>query len=160
MVSSKQVKEDIIELLGKNAYNDGVLDRAFIAGKVFKDAELLKKLNAIVHPAVRKHFLEWAQKKTVPYVVQETALIFENGAQDKYDYTLLVIAPKEVRLQRVMERDGVSEEQVLQRMKNQIGDKKKKKLADFCIENVDMETTRQKVKDLHTKLIAVSTLKF
>ncbi|WP_036385409.1 dephospho-CoA kinase [Muricauda sp. MAR_2010_75] len=160
MVSSKKVKKAIIELLGKGAYKDAVLDRAFIAGKVFKDPELLQQLNAIVHPAVRAHFLKWVQKKAVPYVIQETALIFENGVQDKYDYTLLITSPKEIRLQRVMDRDGVSEQQVLERMKNQIEDDEKMHLADFFIENVDLETTRQKVKDLHAKLLALSASKF
>ncbi|MER3376781.1 MAG: dephospho-CoA kinase [Allomuricauda sp.] len=160
MNSSEEVKDAIIALLGKNAYRNNVLNRSFIAEKVFKNPELLKKLNAIVHPAVRKHFLEWAQKKSVPYVIQETALIFENGAQDKYDFTILITAPKETRLQRVMDRDGVGEQQVVQRMENQIEDNKKIPLADFCIENVDLETTKQTVKDLHTKLVALSTSKF
>ncbi len=160
MVSSKEVKEAIIALLGKEAYKDDVLDRAFIAGKVFSDPKLLKKLNAIVHPAVRAHFLKWAQKKAVPYVIQESALIFENGSQDKYDFTILITSPKEIRLQRVKNRDGVSEQQVLERMKNQIEDDKKIHLADFFIENVDLETTKQKVKDLHTQLMALSASKF
>ena len=160
MVSSKKVKKSILELLGKGAYKDDVLDRELIAGKVFKDPELLQQLNAIVHPAVRAHFLKWVQKKAVPYVIQETALIFENGVQDKYDYTLLITSPKEIRLQRVMDRDGVSEQQVLERMKNQIADDEKMHLADFFIENVDLETTRQKVKDLHAKLLALSASKF
>ncbi|MBO0324211.1 dephospho-CoA kinase [Muricauda sp. CAU 1633] len=160
MVSSTEVKEAIIELLGKKAYSDAVLDRTFIAKKVFKDPELLQQLNAIVHPAVREHFLEWAQKKVVPYVIQETALIFENGVQDKYDYTILVTAPKEIRLQRVMDRDGVDEQQVVERMQNQMEDNKKIQLANFCIENVDLETTKQKIKDLHTELVALSASKF
>lgn len=160
MNSSEEVKDAIIALLGQNAYRDDVLNRPFIAEKVFKDPELLQQLNAIVHPAVREHFLEWAQKKSVPYVIQETALIFENGAQDKYDFTILITAPKEMRLQRVMDRDGVGEQQVVQRMENQAEDNKKISLADFCIENIDLETTKQKVKDLHTKLIDLSTSKF
>ena len=160
MTSSEGVKEAIIDLLGKKAYSKGELNRPFIAGKVFKDPDLLQQLNAIVHPAVRKHFLEWAQKKAVPYIVQETALIFENGIQDNYDWTVLVMAPQKVRLQRVMERDGASEDQVRQRMENQQGDKTKMDLADFCIENIDLETTRKKVKNLHTELLALSTSKF
>lgn len=156
MVSSTEVKEAIIELLGNEAYKDDVLDRAFIAGKVFKDPELLQQLNAIVHPAVRAHFLKWVQKKAVPYVIQETALIFENGVQDKYDYTLLITSPKEIRLQRVMDRDEVGEQQVLERMKNQIADDKKMALADFFIENIDLETTKKKVNDLHAELLALS----
>ncbi len=160
MVSSTEMKEAIIQLLGKGAYKDAVLNRAFIAEKVFKDPELLQQLNAIVHPAVRDHFLKWTQKKAVPYVIQETALIFENGVQDKYDFTVLVTAPKEVRIQRVIDRDGVGQQQVEQRMNNQIEDNEKIPLADFCIENIDLDTTKQKVKDLHTKLVTLSASKF
>lgn len=160
MASSKEVKEAIAALLGKKAYKEGLLDRAYIADKVFKDPELLQQLNAIVHPAVRAHFLEWAQKKSVPYVIQETALIFENRAQNNYDFTILVTAPKDIRLRRVMERDGATEQQILQRMENQLEDEEKINLADFCIENVELETTAQKVKQLHTKLLALSAPKF
>ena len=117
-------------------------------------------MNAIVHPAVRKHFLEWAQKKSVPYVIQETALIFENGGQHKYDYTILVTAPEEIRLQRVVERDAATEEQIQQRMENQLEDDKKIPFADFIVENIELETTAQKVKELHTKLLALSAPKF
>ncbi|MEW2922306.1 dephospho-CoA kinase [Muricauda sp. ANG21] len=157
MVTSKELRKDITQLLGKEAYKDDVLNRAFIAEKVFKDPKMLEMLNAIVHPAVRKHFLEWARKKSVPYVIQETALIFENEGQDKYDYTILVTAPEEVRLQRVMERDGATKEQILQRMANQMADKEKIPLADFIVENMELGTTEKKVKELHAKLLALST---
>lgn len=157
MVTSKELRKDITQLLGKEAYKDDVLNRAFIAEKVFKDPKMLEMLNAIVHPAVRKDFLEWARKKSVPYVIQETALIFENEGQDKYDYTILVTAPEDVRLQRVMERDGATEEQILQRMANQMADKEKIPLTDFIVENMELGTTEKKVKELHAKLLALST---
>ncbi len=108
---------------------------------------------AIVHPAVREHFLGWVAEQTAPYVIQETALIFENNAQDKYDRTILVTAPEEIRAHRVMKRDQVGKEAVMDRMRNQMADDQKADLAHFCIENVDLKTTNSKVKQLHAKLL-------
>lgn len=157
MSTSLKLRKAIKELLGEEAYQGDVLNRKFIAEKVFKNPGLLKKLNGIVHPAVKEHFLEWAREQSTPYVVQETALIFENGSQDQYDYVILVTAPLDVRLKRVMDRDEVAEQAVLDRMKNQLDDNQKIDLAHFCIENVDMETTKEKVKELHLKLLALAS---
>ncbi|GLU44505.1 dephospho-CoA kinase [Allomuricauda sp. NBRC 101325] len=154
MATSIKVKESIIELLGAASYVDGTLNRPYIAGKVFTDPILLEKLNKIVHPAIRSHFLEWAKAQTTPYVIQETALIFENDAQDKYDSTILVTAPLTLRLQRVMERDKVEKKAVVDRTKNQMEDGEKLKHADYHIENLDLAKTEAAVKVLHLKLLA------
>ncbi len=154
MASSEKVKQAIIDLLGEESYENGILNRTFIAGKVFADQKLLQKLNAIVHPAVRNHFLEWAETQSTPYVIQETALIFENNAQDKYDCTILVTAPFEIRIQRVMERDQVGKKAVVDRTENQMEDGEKLKQAHFHIENLDLAKTRDEVKALHLKLLA------
>ncbi|SDQ69514.1 dephospho-CoA kinase [Flagellimonas zhangzhouensis] len=154
MTTSTKVKQEIIDLLGEASYEDGTLNRKYIAGKVFTDPILLEKLNGIVHPAVREHFLEWTAAQDSPYVIQETALIFENNAQDKYDFTILVTAPLVVRLQRVMARDQVDEKAVVDRTKNQMEDGEKLKRADFHIENLDITKTEELVKALHLKLLA------
>ena len=154
MADSPKIKAALMNLFGEEVYDDeGKLDRKFVAGKVFKDAGLLQKLNAIVHPAVREHFLGWVAEQTAPYVIQETALIFENNAQDKYDRTILVTAPEEIRAHRVMKRDQVGKEAVMDRMRNQMADDQKADLAHFRIENVDLNTTKSKVKQLHAKLL-------
>lgn len=157
MVASSKVKTAITELLGEEAYDIHGLNRSYIADKVFKDPELLEKLNAIVHPAVRKHFLDWVHKQESPYVIQETALIFENNAQDKYDYTILVTAPIRTRIQRVVDRDNVEEQAVIDRMNNQMDDKQKVDLADFSLKNLELDKTKRKVKELHLKLLALSS---
>ena len=157
MVGSSEVKNAITELLGEEAYDNQGLNRPYIADKVFKDPELLEKLNAIVHPAVRKHFLDWVERQESPYVIQETALIFENDAQDKYDYTILVTAPVETRIQRVIDRDNVEGQAVVDRMKNQLDDGQKVDLANFSLKNLELNKTRRKVKELHLKLLALSS---
>lgn len=150
MVDSPELKKAIGELLGPEAYQEDRLDRAYVAKRVFGDPALLEQLNALVHPAVRQDFLAWARAQATDYVIQETALIFETGSQDQYDRVLLVTAPKETRLQRVIQRDAALREEVLQRMDNQMPEDRKEALADFTIENLELEATEAKVGELHS----------
>lgn len=153
MVSSKQLKKDIKKLLGKDAYKGKKLNKNFISDKVFNDSSLLKKMNNIVHPAVRNDFMVWAKMQNTPYVIQETALIFENNAHKFYDKIILVTAPQDVRIQRVITRDGASEKKISERMGNQLSDVKKIPLADFVIVNTELEKTKLKVEEVNIALL-------
>lgn len=153
MLRSKMLRRKIIGLLGEQSYTDTELNRAFIATRIFNDRELLQKLNEIVHPAVRKHFIKWCEKQDHPYVVQETALLFENGSTNLYDKTVLVTAPKDIRIDRITARDGSTKAQILQRMENQLGDEQKLALADFVIENIELSETTIKLSDLNKALL-------
>ncbi|UII79262.1 dephospho-CoA kinase [Flagellimonas sp. CMM7] len=153
MMASAELKMAIIKLLGEEAYHGKTLNKRFIANKIFENPETLQRLNKIVHPAVREDFLEWTKTQEVPYVIQETALIFENDAQDNYDYVILVKAPEDFRLKRVMERDGANKKEVLGRMKNQMSDDDKVALSNFCIDNIDLEITKKRVDELHQRLV-------
>ncbi len=153
MRTSKKIRKRIIDLLGESSYNGDELDRSYIAKKVFQDKPLLAKLNSIVHPAVRKDFLKWADTQESEYVLQETALLFENNAQVLYDKTILVTAPKELRLERLLKRDESSKEELLARMDNQLEDDSKIKLADFIIENIDLQKTLLKVGEVHHAIL-------
>ncbi|MFT4831933.1 MAG: dephospho-CoA kinase, partial [Psychroserpens sp.] len=119
------------------------------AKKVFSDKEVLNQLNAIVHPAVKEHFESWVKKQDYPYIIQEAAIIFENGMQDRYDAVVLVTAPKDTRLARVMERDKSEKQQVLSRMDNQWDEVHKMALATYVINNIDLEETKKKVQEIH-----------
>lgn len=154
MNTSKKIKEQLIALFGKEAYVDNELNRGFIAKKVFNDSDLLSQLNAIVHPAVRRDFNRWSKKQKAPYVIQETALLFENKAQELYDKTIVVVAPKELRIERLLKRDQTTKEQIESRMKNQLDDATKLKLADYSIENIEIERTRSKVQKIHQCILA------
>jgi dephospho-CoA kinase len=155
MNSSMGLKQEIITLLGNSSYKDNNLNRSYVAKKVFADKELLIKLNAIVHPAVQEDFERWKQKQESPYVIQETALIFENNAYHKYDYVILVTAPKQLRITRVMERDNQSKEQVLARIKNQLDDEEKIPKADFVIKNSNTkEAAYESVFQIHKAILA------
>ncbi len=129
-----ELKEKVIKLLGESIYTKDGLNRAEVAGRVFNDKALLQQLNAIVHPAVEKDFLQWAENFTdVSFVVKEAAILFENGGYKKMDYNVLVTAPEQLRIERVMKRDGVSSELVKERINNQWPDESKIPLADFVI---------------------------
>lgn len=156
MQSSKKVRTAIMALLGDEAYVDKKLNRKYIAQKVFENKELLGRLNGIVHPVVRKDFIKWAKKQKSPYVIQESAIIFENGLQDFYDKIVLITAPKEIRVKRVMERDQVSQPEILARMGSQWDDERKKDLSDFVIDNISLKETRLKVQEVHKHLLDLS----
>ena len=156
MRRSKKVKKRITALLGDQAYNGNELNSAFIAKKVFSDKKKLIELNGIVHPAVRKHFKKWAEKQEAPYVIQEVAIIFENGIQESYDKIILVTAPKDLRIKRIKDRDKVTEKKILERMDNQWSDNEKKPLSDFVIENIDLEKTKLKINEIHHLLLEYS----
>ena len=153
MNKSKVLRKDIVGLLGEESYVNDQLNRPYIAKKVFNDKALLDKLNGIVHPAVRKHFLRWAKKQQKPYVVQETALLFENGMQDFYDKIVLVTAPKNIRIERIIARDGSTRQEILERMDNQLADRIKSPLSDYVLENIEYDKTKSKVKALNIALL-------
>lgn len=154
MNNSTDIKKRLVELLGKESYKEGQLNRAFVAKKVFNDTELLAQLNAIVHPVVREDFLNWANQQDFCYVIQETALLFENDAQNLYDYVILVTAPKEERISRVVNRDSVTREQVIARMDNQLEDDEKLNLSDYVVENIDIERTKSSVLQVHASIVS------
>lgn len=154
--TSKVIRRQVIEILGEAAYVEGQPDRGFIASKVFNDTNLLSQLNTIIHPRVRIHFKKWAHKQKAPYVIKEAAILFENGAYQECDATILVTAPKDIRINRVMKRDGVAASQVEARMNHQWEDEIKKPLATFVIENIDINQTKKAVFNTHKKLLNLS----
>ncbi|SFU73566.1 dephospho-CoA kinase [Pustulibacterium marinum] len=157
MNSSKELQCKIMELLGNAAIEDGRINRKFIAEKVFQDKPLLNKLNQIIHPAVRKHFLKWTEQQNFPYVIEEAAILFESGGDEICDVIITVTAPEDVRIHRVLSRDKTSEEDVRNRMKNQISDTEKIQKSHYVIENVDLEETRINVREIHQILLKKST---
>jgi dephospho-CoA kinase len=151
-VHSKSIRRDIVKLLGEEAYNGKELDTSFVAKQVFNDEALLQKLNSIIHPKVRSHFKKWMKKLEAPYCIKEAAILFENGGYKECDYMVLVTAPKEVRIDRIMRRDHVEKEDILRRMQHQWSDEKKAPLADFIIHNETTDGTSKQVLEIH-KLI-------
>lgn len=155
MNDNGSVKESITELFGNDAYTAGSLNRGFVAQQVFNNPTLLEKLNGIVHPAVGRDFQEWKNRQpaNMPYVLKESALIFEADIFRSLDQTILVIAPQEIRIDRVMRRNGMAREQVVQRMENQWPDEQKIPLADFIVVNDEQRGLIRQVMEIHRQLI-------
>lgn len=121
---------------GSEAYHaDGTVNRGYLAGQVFNDVQRLAALNALVHPVAIRAGEEWAQRQHAPYSIKEAALLFESGSFRLNDYTILVTAPAAIRIARVVQRDGITAEQVRARMDRQWPDEEKARLADFTIVN-------------------------
>ena len=156
MNEDPQMKKDLVSAFGEETYKEGILDRKFLAEKVFNDPEKLSLLNSIVHPATINHASEWMKKQDAPYIIKEAALIFESGSDKDLDYVIGVYSPLELRISRTMARDSVSRAQVLSRIQNQMDEDKKMALCHFIIQNDPDHSILQQVLDLHQKLLALS----
>lgn len=153
MNEDEELKQKIQQQFGNDIYKDGKLDRKKMADIVFASPDKLNQLNALIHPATIKDAERWMQKQTTPYTLKEAALIFESGAQEHLDYVIGVTAPAPLRIQRTMQRDGVSREEVIARMDKQMDETIKMKLCDFVLVNDEQEMLLPQVIALHEKLL-------
>lgn len=148
---NEDLKLKIKELLGNDSYDkDGVYDRKFVAEKVFNDKELLQSLNEIIHPAVRLDFEDWVKKQTKYLVFKETALLFELKLHKQCYRSVLVTAEDNIRIKRVMDRDGKTYREVQSVMEKQMSEKEKIKLANCIIYN---NTNLDDLKDQTERII-------
>ncbi|MEQ7800419.1 dephospho-CoA kinase [Pedobacter sp. ASV1-7] len=159
MVTDEILIKSVKEAFGIESYTkDGVLNNKHIAGIVFHNAKELARLNELVHPAVFRAFDDWVKQipQSVPYILKEAALLFESGSYKMCDQNLLVIAPEEVKIQRVMQRDGVTAELVKARMDKQMSDEEKTKKADHIIYNNETDSLIIQVTRLHQLFLNIS----
>lgn len=153
MIRSKIIKRKLIQLFGEQAYINGALNRPFLAKKIFNNASNLEKINAIVHPKVASHFKRWVNKQKAPYVLKESAILFENNSYINCDYIITVTAPKELRIERLLKRDETSLEKIQAIMNNQWNDDRKTEKSDFVIVNTNLEDTIRQVQLTHNKIV-------
>lgn len=154
MNHDRDLKTALKVLLGQEAYyRNGRLNRKWVASKIFSDKALLKKMNAVVHPAVRNDFEHWAEFQQAPYVLEESAIIFEAGLEKFFDAVILVMADKNTRIQRVMKRDKMTKEEVEARIAHQSSDKVKKARADFIILNDGTKALLKQVIETHEAIL-------
>ena len=158
MQENESLRADIGKLFGEITFlPDGSLNRKGIAEIVFRDPSILQQLNAIVHPAVNQDLVRWTQEEkqsASPYLIQESAILFEENLTARHAAVILVAADKDLRIQRVADRDGVTREQVLQRMENQWPDEKKIPQADYVIYNDGERSLIDQVMDIHRMILA------
>lgn len=149
IMDSSEIKSAILAIFGSTVFDNDYLVRAKLAEIVFNNPEKLERLNAIVHPAVRKHFKEWviAHAKE-DLVLYESAILFESGHYKDFDYLIVVTAPLDLRILRVVERDHTSRDQILTRIKTQWSDEERVSKSDFVIENTNLADTKFKVENI------------
>lgn len=140
------IRKALIGLLGEDVYTaEGQLDKALLATWLFASSAHVEQVNAIVHPVVKSDFLQWAHNQDAPVVVMESAILFEAGMERLVDRVLLVDAPRELRLQRAMSRDGATREQIEARMRRQMPDEERRSRAQDILCNDGREDIRQSV---------------
>lgn len=151
------LKAEIVKAFGPDVYFNGQLDRAKLAAMVFSNKEKLDQLNHIVHPFVLQDFENWCKlHETKHYVIKEAAIMFESGSYKQMDVIIGVVAPEEIRIQRTMKRDGLSREEVVQRINKQMPTDELIKRCRFVVENSGNDSLIIQVLNLHKKLLALS----
>ena len=156
VANNKQLQQEIVTLLGEEAFVEGRYNTAFVAQEVFSNKDKLDKLNAIIHPYVQQDFLQWKQSQQAPYVIKEAAILFESGSYRDCDFIIMVTAPLEERIKRVMLRDKIDRETVEKRIKNQWNDEKKIELSTFVIENREIDKNLDKIGIIHSKIVKMT----
>ena len=151
MNESAALREALVAEFGEECYANGELNRAALASKVFGSAEQLAKLNAIVHPAVKEDYLRWHEEQEGDYTILESAILFESGFDVLVDKSVAVLAPLPLRIERAMQRDGATKEQIEARIKAQMSDDELVARTDFAIVNIHLEDVEKDVAELHDR---------
>lgn len=161
MVTDAGLIEGLKQTFGSQAYfADGSLNRKHIAGIVFNDDAELAKLNALVHPAVFRAFDNWAiAQSQAPYVLKEAALLFESTSYQMCDRTLMVTAPFDLRMQRILDRDHITQAEAESRDSKQFTQEKKVALANDVICNDNTQLVIPQVLALHQLYLSLASKK-
>jgi len=155
MNKDPELKKKIIASFGTDAYKNGELNRGYLGSIVFHDSEKLNLLNSIVHPVTIRDSENWMKNQKTPYAIKEAALIFEAGIEKYLDYVIGVTAPEPLRIQRVVERDHVPIQKVLDRVQHQMDEKEKISRCDFVIQNDGLQPILPQVLAIHERLMKV-----
>ncbi|HHT04098.1 MAG TPA: dephospho-CoA kinase [Bacteroidales bacterium] len=151
--NDKLFLKEIAEEFGKNVVVDNVLDKKTLADIVFNNKDRLIKLNSMVHPKVLDRFFLWRKNHSAPYVILESAILFEIGWEDKFENIICINSPKEVSIQRAMSRDNVSREVIEERMNNQISIEEKVEKSDFVVYHDNKTMLIPQILEIHKRII-------
>jgi dephospho-CoA kinase len=159
MQTDELLKTEVLSAFGQESYSkDGQLNRPYISTIVFNDESELKKLNAIVHPAVFRAFDKWITTHSdAPYILKEAALLFESKSYKMCDLSILVVSPEATRIRRVIARDHISKDEIMLRMKRQFTDEQKMKLADHMLINDENRLLIPQIVSLHQQFLKISS---
>ncbi|MGJ5642080.1 dephospho-CoA kinase [Formosa sp. S-31] len=153
MVESQEIKNLLTQLFGPDTYLNGELNRPFIADKIFNDDTLLHQMNAIIHPRVAQHFKDWVNRQDAPYVIKESAILFESKANIGCDIIITVTLDKATRIKRLLKRDKTTVEKIEAIMKKQWPDVKRIALSDYVIVNDTLEHMKLQVAKIHKTIL-------
>jgi len=153
MEEDPSLRKEINAIAGRDLYVSGSLDRRELARIIFNSPEMLQRVNAAVHPAVLKLFDQWANSSEAPYVIMESAILFEARADAFVDRVLTLSVPVEERIARVMGRNDLSREQVIERIKNQLEDAEREEQSYYVINNSDNEMIIPEILKIHNDML-------
>lgn len=153
MREDPELKKNIIQLFGSEAYIENDLNRGFISGVVFKEPEKLHALNKLVHPATIAYTKTWVSRQNSPYIIKEAALLFESKSNEQTDLVIGVSAPQQLRIERTMARNKISEQEVLKIISNQMNEDEKLSKCDYIINNDRDALLLPQVIDIHNQII-------
>ena len=148
------LKKQLINNFGESIYlPNGKINRSLLSKIIFSDRKALEKVNSLVHPAVKQHFIKWMEMKhEYSYILKEAAILFESGTYKNLDAVVTVYSPVNLRISRVVKRNGISREQVISKINNQLSDEEKMKRSDYIIYNDDRLLVVPQVLKLHETL--------
>ncbi|MCU0458526.1 MAG: dephospho-CoA kinase [Bacteroidales bacterium] len=156
MEDDREIRSAVNLIAGKDLYVSGTLDRKELARLIFNRPELLRRVNAAVHPAVLSRFDEWASASEVPYVIMEAAILFEAGADAHVDRVVTISAPVEERIARVMGRNDLTREEVIRRINNQLEDEEREEQSYYILNNADNEMIIPEILKIHEDMLRLA----
>lgn len=156
MENEPDIRAAINLITGKDLYTHGNLDRKELARIIFNRPDLLRKVNAAVHPEVLERFNRWASASDSPYVIMEAAILFEAGADSLVDRVVTISAPVEERISRVMGRNELTREEVIRRINNQLGDEEREEQSYYVINNSDNEMIIPEILKIHEDMLRLT----
>lgn len=156
MSSDDEIRTQLNRIAGKDLYLSGSLDRKELARLIFNRPDLLRKVNETVHPSVLRQFDNWATAAESPYVIMESAILFEAGADSLVDRVATISAPVEERISRVMGRNDLSREEVIGRINNQLEDEEREEQSYYIINNSDNEMIIPEILKIHEDMLRLA----
>ena len=156
MSSDDEIRTQLNRIAGKDLYLSGSLDRKELARLIFNRPDLLRKVNETVHPSVLRQFDNWDTAAESPYVIMESAILFEAGADSLVDRVATISAPVEERISRVMGRNDLSREEVIGRINNQLEDEEREEQSYYIINNSDNEMIIPEILKIHEDMLRLA----
>jgi len=153
MENDQSIMRRINSIAGKDLYAEGKLDRIEMANIIFKNKSILEKINSLVHPVVFDHFREWRKEQNAPYAIMEAAIMFESGAAKLVNRIATIVAPVEERIERVICRNNLTRNQVIERIRNQMDDKARIELSDYVIQNSENDMIIPAILKIHNDIL-------